>query len=83
MPRFFFHIIPGPKASIENEGLDLPDTHAAWIEATAACGEILRDLNGALRPGSVWRMMVRDENGTDIFELEFRTRAFDGTDLDE
>ncbi len=81
MPRYFFHITYGPKSNLENEGLDLPDAHAAWIEATAACGELLRDLNGGLRPGTVWKMLVKDESGTDIFELEFCTRSFDSASL--
>jgi hypothetical protein len=59
--------------SLKNEGLDLPDSEAAWVEATTACGELLRNLNGRLRPGDHWSMHVKDEAGTDLYILEFKT----------
>jgi hypothetical protein len=77
MPRYYFHIAHGNGPKALNGGIDLPDKEAAWIEATSACGEIIRDLNGGLRPGDAWRMIVKDETGMDIFHLELSTRAFD------
>jgi hypothetical protein len=74
MPRYYFHISNGKGSKAWNEGIDLPDKDAAWTEATAACGEIIRDLNGDLKPGDVWRMIVRDETGTEVFHLELSTR---------
>ena len=38
-----------------------------------ACGELLRDLNGQLNRGDKWSMQVKDENGNDLYLLEFRT----------
>ena len=75
MPRYFFHLSYDRTPTMKNEGLDLPDDQAAWIEATAACGELLRDLNGGLEPGGEWTMIVKDEAGLDIYELDFRTKA--------
>jgi hypothetical protein len=75
MPRFFFHVEYGETSRIVNEGLELPSEGEAWIEATAACGEIIRDLDGELRPGDAWSMTVKDDTGTDIYLLEFKTRA--------
>jgi hypothetical protein len=69
MPQYFFTVLHGP----QNEGLDLPNDDAAWVEATTACGELLRDLNGHLKPGEHWSMQVKDENGNDLYLLEFRT----------
>ncbi|HEY3796593.1 MAG TPA: hypothetical protein VGM09_32635 [Bradyrhizobium sp.] len=74
MPRFYFHISHGDGSKIRNEGIELPDADAAWVEATTACGEIIRDLNGALKPGDAWRMIVKDETGAEMFHLEFSTR---------
>jgi hypothetical protein len=37
MPQFFFIVVDGKKSQIKDEGLDLPDGHAAWAEATMAC----------------------------------------------
>jgi hypothetical protein len=74
MPRYYFHISHGDGSKIRNEGIELPDADAAWVEATSACGEILRDLNGSLKPGDVWLMIVKDETGAELFHLEFSTR---------
>jgi len=76
MPRYFFRLINSLNTEMKNEGLDLPDKEAAWTEATVACGELLKDLDGNLRPGDKWQMTVKDEAGAEIYQLEFRTTAF-------
>jgi hypothetical protein len=75
MPRYFFTVLNGPQSELKNEGLDLPDNAAAWVEATTACGELLRNLDGRLRPGDHWSMQVKDEAGADLYVLEFKTRS--------
>jgi hypothetical protein len=75
MPRYFFTIVDGRRAALKNDGLELTDHEAAWSEATSACGELLRDLDGRLRPGDHWSMQVKDERGRDIYLLEFKTTA--------
>jgi hypothetical protein len=77
MPRYFFTVLDGHKSTLKNEGLDLPDNDAAWVEATTACGELLRNLNGRLRPGDHWSMRVKDEVGTDLYVLEFKTSSLE------
>jgi hypothetical protein len=74
MPRYFFSVLDGHKSELKNEGIDLQNDVAAWVEATIACGELLRDLNGQLKPGDRWSMQVKDENGNDLYLLEFRTK---------
>jgi hypothetical protein len=75
MPRFYFHMAYGEVSKVVNEGLELASEDEAWIEATTACGEMIKDLDGALVPGDAWSMTVKDEAGTDIYLLEFKTRA--------
>jgi hypothetical protein len=77
MAQYFFTVLDGHKSSLKNEGLDLPDSGAAWVEATTACGELLRNLNGKLRPGDHWSMQVKDEAGSDLYILEFKTRSLE------
>jgi hypothetical protein len=74
MPRYYFHISHGDDLRLRDEGIELPNAEAAWVEATSASGEILRDLNGSLKPGDVWLMIVKDETGAELFHLEFSTR---------
>jgi hypothetical protein len=79
MALFYFIVADGRNSLTKNEGLDLPDEKAAWVEATAACGELLRELDGRLNPGDEWSMRVKDESGADIYVLEFKTRATRGS----
>jgi hypothetical protein len=45
MPRYFFNIFDGYH-QVFSDGEELSDKHAAWAEATATAGEILRDMDG-------------------------------------
>ena len=78
MPLYFFNfsspLTPGSRP-FKNEGLELADNAAAWEEATIACGEKLRELDGSLRPGDGWNMEVTDANGKAIFALRFTTES--------
>lgn len=76
MPHFYFRIVDSLNTEMKNDGLELADKYAAWAEATTACGELLKDLDGALKPGDKWQMQVKDEAGRDLYELEFRTKEF-------
>jgi hypothetical protein len=76
MPRYYFHVAYGDTARIVNEGLELENKEDAWIEATTACGELIRDLEGELKPGEAWSMTVKDDSGTPVYELKFLTRSF-------
>jgi hypothetical protein len=60
MPRYFFHVYH-ERDEIDDQGQELPDSHAAWQEATVTAGQILQGLDGRLRPEREWRMEVMDE----------------------
>jgi hypothetical protein len=80
MPLYFFNFSRAPTREprpFKNEGLELVDDAAAWEEATTACGEKLRELDGGLRPGDGWEMDVTDANGKAIFALKFTTESSD------
>jgi hypothetical protein len=61
---------------LARDGIELADDRAAWVEATTACGEILRDLDGDLKAGSEWRMEVTRESGEIVYRLTLVTEAF-------
>jgi hypothetical protein len=78
MPLYFFNFSRGPTSDprpFKNEGLELISNDAAWEEATTACGEKLREMDGSLRPGDGWKMEVTDADGKAIFALRFTTES--------
>jgi hypothetical protein len=80
MPLYFFNFSRAPKpetSPFRNEGLELVDNDAAWEEATTACGEKLREMDGALRPGDGWKMEVTDGRGETVYVLTFASEACD------
>jgi len=73
---FNFSRSPNPEPRpFKNDGLELVDNDAAWEEATTACGEKLREIDGGLRPGDGWKMEVTDAGGKAIFALKFTTES--------
>jgi hypothetical protein len=71
MPRYYFNIFH-EHAHNDYEGEELPDKNAAWEEATRATGEIIKDLDGKLKPGHDWRMQVTDEFKNPIWEIHVK-----------
>lgn len=68
--RYFFHVThDDPRVDDEN-GVDLADGKAAWEQATRACGEMIRDIDGNLSQGTDWCMDVEDETGP-VFSIHF------------
>lgn len=76
MPRYFFHTFHGTPLRDE-VGVVLPDTATAWEQATQTTGQILRDLDGALKPNKEWRMEVTDEKGKRLFALSMATAIYE------
>ena len=61
----------------DNDGLTLLDHQAGLEEATMACGEMIRTIDGHLQPGNGWRMEVTDEAGKLIYRLLFMAESFE------
>ena len=55
--------------------IDLPNDAAAWEEMTTAAGEMLRDLDGNLRPGHEWAVEVRREGGQLLYRVRILAEA--------
>lgn len=45
---------------------------AAWEEATRTAGELIRDVDGRLKPGHDWRMEITDEFSNPLWETHVR-----------
>lgn len=68
MPRYYFHIVHELRED-DFQGMELPDKHAAWKEATVTAGQMLQGIDGRLKPGREWRMEVADEFQNTLFVL--------------
>lgn len=77
MPHYSFTITHGQEIIDPRYPLEFADDEAAWIEATKACGEMLRDLDGDLKAGPEWRMEVKRETGEVLYRLRFSAEAYD------
>jgi DNA-directed RNA polymerase subunit M/transcription elongation factor TFIIS len=53
----------------EHEPIELEDDHAARVEATTACREILKDVDGELLHGSAWRLDAAHANRAPMYSL--------------
>jgi hypothetical protein len=73
MPKFFFDVYSEASNYEDDVGEELPDHHAAWHEATRSAGESIKDIDGRLRPGSTWRMQVRDEFQNILYSIAVHT----------
>jgi hypothetical protein len=74
MPRYYFNLKDG-RLSLDEEGIEFPDIHAARKEAVRYSGEVLRDGAGeSLWAGEPWRLWVTDApggKGNTFFTLSF------------
>ena len=71
MPRFYFHVHDGEKATLDNEGIELPDTAAVREEALAAAREMMSD---GMRSGEDWlgwRFEIAGEQGVPLLMVPF------------
>jgi len=74
MPKYFFHI-RHISQDLDQDGVDLPDIHAAWQAATMSAGDHLKELDGALKPGQDWCMCVTDDSKRTLFEIHVKPKA--------
>jgi hypothetical protein len=68
MPLYFFNVQNGIETP-DQAGTELPDKHAAWAQATKSCGDLIRKIDGDLKPGREWRMEVTDEFANPIYVI--------------
>jgi hypothetical protein len=69
MPKYFFVIRHGDRASDHSDGLEFTDIGAVQLEAIKSTGEMFRDLDHPIEAGSEWRMEVADEARKPLFSL--------------
>jgi hypothetical protein len=74
MPRYYFNVLNTDPTIIDDVGEELPDTEAAWRQATTTAGEIFKDIDGRLRPGQEWALEVTDEARRPLYLIHIEAR---------
>jgi hypothetical protein len=69
--RYFFCITRNGIRTDQSDGLEFTDQAAAWREAAASCGEIIREIGSGIEPGCLWQLEVSDDRGTPIYRFSF------------
>jgi hypothetical protein len=75
MPLYFFSVSDGERTTFASDAIEFPDMGSVWIEATRSTGDVLRDLNHAIRAGTELRMDVADEARKPVFSLRVIAEA--------
>ncbi|MET0970966.1 MAG: hypothetical protein ABWY18_17340 [Tardiphaga sp.] len=75
MPHFYFSTSIDGRAGSQSDPLDLPDTRAAWMEATVACGEIMKEIDGDFSAPGELRLDVSDETRQPLFSLRVNSEV--------
>jgi hypothetical protein len=70
VPRYFFHIEHGPERWTDGEGVNLPDTEAAWYQAYRSAGAYCCRPDAKADCGPPL-LQVEDETGATVLALPF------------
>jgi len=79
MPRFYFDVLYNGRTEGDAATVELANDGDAWVEATSACGQMIKDLDGALKANTDWRMEVFDEQRQPLFRLSVRAERLAST----
>jgi hypothetical protein len=71
MPRFSFHTRRGQMTVLDQQGFDLPDITHAEDEAKRRAQGIVASEAPKGEPATSGKIIVDDDNGQTVFELEF------------
>ena len=76
MPLYYFSTIHGNRSNDGDDPIDLPDDNAAWGQATTSFGELLKEIDGGMKPNIEWRLDVKDEAKKLIYSLKLMPESF-------
>jgi len=73
MRRYFFNLTNGIRTVVDADGVQLEDEEAVRLEALEMVADLREEshITGTDTDWSGWRVIVRDENGCECFEVKF------------
>jgi hypothetical protein len=71
MRRYFFNLTNGIRTVVDADGVQLEDEEAVPLEALEMVADLREESHITGTDSSGWRVIVRDENGCECFEVKF------------
>jgi len=71
MRRYFFNLTNGIRTVVDADGVQLEDEEAVRLEALEMVADLREESHITVTDWSGWRVIVRDENGCECFEVKF------------
>jgi hypothetical protein len=71
MRRYFFNLTNGIRTVVDADGVQLEDEEAMRLEALEMVADLREESHTTSTDWSGWRVIVRDENGCECFEVKF------------
>ena len=71
MRRYFFNLTNGIRTVVDADGVQLEDEEAVRLEALEMVADLREESLITGTDWSGWRVIVRDENGCECFEVKF------------
>jgi hypothetical protein len=71
MPRYFFNLTNDIRTVVDADGVQLEDEEAMRLEALEMVTGLRKEAHITGMDWSGWRVIVRDENGCECFEVKF------------
>ena len=71
MRRYFFNLTNGIRTVVDADGVQLEDEKAVRLEALEMVADLRKESHITGTDWSGWRVIVRDENGCECFEVKF------------
>ena len=71
MRRYFFNLTNGIRTVVDTDGVQLEDEEAVRLEALEMVADLREESDITGTDWSGWRVIVRDEDGCECFEVRF------------
>jgi hypothetical protein len=71
MRRYFFNLTNGIRTVVDADGVQLEDEEVVRLEALKMVADLREESHITATDWSGWRVIVRDENGCECFEVKF------------
>ena len=71
MRRYFFNLTNGIRTVVDADGVQLEDEEAVRLGALEMVADLREESHITGTDWSGWRVIVRDENGCECFEVKF------------